>query len=886
MTSDSERAIEPLEAWLSRMPYWEQYLWKLNLEKEALSDTDIDQCYEYLREDLGLVQSSALKSPISFRNEISIAPETALLSSPLKILEVKDFDGVNAIAPTCSIKFGPQLTLIYGANASGKSGIGRLLCNACFSRGERAILPNVKLQQSVEPKPRATFVIEETSGAPRELTYTLGDSIAELKRFSIFDSASILIHLDQSNRVSFTPAQIKIFDKVAETISKLEEKLVNERNAKKKDNPFNGMFLDDDTSATAVFCKNIDARTSETAFLQHANFQPQTDEAQIERLESAIAEKKALDIPRRKAQLTADSQNLSALRATLQRVQNHFTTARITELNQLVSQILEKRKIAAAVSVKNFDDGLLKTIGSAEWKALIIAARALYERETGLHEHPELAHCVLCHQELTQEAKSLFQRYWEFLDSKAESELAQLSQEQMRVLQELKSAKALYPKFLPTDAGVKVLNDERQSYLMHLQRGFDRLEDDLDNLILRIEALQSNDSGQISGIDLQALDQLIAAKVSEVAELRDPAAEIATLTAQINSLRHKKQVTAVKDAALEYLAFLKWDAKSAGVNFAGIKMATTKKRTESFLVGVAQDYKGVFNQELAQLGCDFDLVMFTSGEQGNTVKEYHLDFAEDYAPSQILSEGEQNACSLADFLTEVQLDRNNSGIIFDDPVTSLDHERKDKIAHRLVLEAGRRQVVIFTHDIVFMSQMVKHADRNGVPVIAHWMRKVNGVPGYIEENTSPRLTSLVMLKGDSAEAVREYASLAAKEQERALGAAFDYLRSACEALIEEVLFAGTIQRYNDQIKVQNLEEVVFDQAAALKIVDLHARISEVILAHNRSDQHRENPPGLTDLDSLRKEFDTLEQELRQALKAARKERLTRKESSLTQQIGW
>src|SRR5262249_31920558 len=162
------------------------------------------------------------------------------------------------------------------------------------------------------------------------------------------------------------------------------------------------------------------------------------------------------------------------------------------------------------------------------------------------------------------------------------------------------------------------------------------------------------------------------------------------------------------------------------------------------------------------------------------------------------------------FLTEVQMDENNCGIIFDDPVTSLDHERKDKIAKRLVEEADQRQVVVFTHDIVFMSQLVKHAERNSIPTVAHWMRQVDGIPGHIEETPSPRLTSLTSLKNDSQEAVRNFASLGAKEQERALGAAFDYLRSACEALIEEILFAGTIQRYADHIKVMNLEEVIFD----------------------------------------------------------------------------
>src|SRR5262249_12158561 len=288
---------------------------------------------------------------------------------------------------------------------------------------------------------------------------------------------------------------------------------------------------------------------------------------------------------------------------------------------------------------------------------------------------------------------------------------------------------------------------------------------------------------------------------------------------------------------------------------------------------------------LAKLGCDFNLVMHTSGEQGNTVKEYRLDFAADYNPSEILSEGEQNACSLADFLAEIQLDNNNCGIIFDDPVTSLDHERKDKIALRLAVEAGQRQVGVFTHDKTFMSQLVKHAVANSIPFVTHWMRQINGVPGFIEDNTSPKLADLTTLKNNSSEAVKDFESLGAKDQERALDEALSYLRSACEALIEQVLFAGTIQRFEDYIKVQNLEDVVFDQGLALKIVDLSGRISGMILAHNRSDAQRENEPSINDLNALRKEFDELEKALRYSKKAAQKARSIRKEAKTTAKGG-
>jgi hypothetical protein len=166
------------------------------------------------------------------------------------------------------------------------------------------------------------------------------------------------------------------------------------------------------------------------------------------------------------------------------------------------------------------------------------------------------------------------------------------------------------------------------------------------------------------------------------------------------------------------------------------------------------------------------------------------------------------------------------------------------------------------------------------------MRKVDGIPGHVENDTSPRLSSLTKMKSDSQEAVRNFTSLGAKEQERALGAAFDYLRSACEALIEEILFAGTIQRYDDHIKVMNLEEVIFDQQLALRIVDLHGRLSEVTLAHNRSDQKREDPSDLDDLKALRKEFDELEAALKASRRMATDERTARKKAKVSQRLGW
>lgn len=59
----------------------------------------------------------------------------------------------------------------------------------------------------------------------------------------------------------------------------------------------------------------------------------------------------------------------------------------------------------------------------------------------------------------------------------------------------------------------------------------------------------------------------------------------------------------------------------------------------------------------------------------------------------VFSEGERTAIALACFLAELRLADDSSGLIFDDPVSSLDHNVREYVARRLVTceeQAGHR----------------------------------------------------------------------------------------------------------------------------------------------------------------------------------------------------
>lgn len=80
------------------------------------------------------------------------------------------------------------------------------------------------------------------------------------------------------------------------------------------------------------------------------------------------------------------------------------------------------------------------------------------------------------------------------------------------------------------------------------------------------------------------------------------------------------------------------------------------------------------------------------------------------AVGQVLSEGEHRCVALASFMAELATTENKSGIVFDDPVSSLDHMHREAVAKRLVAEAAHRQVIVFTHDLAFLFELNRAAD--------------------------------------------------------------------------------------------------------------------------------------------------------------------------------
>jgi hypothetical protein len=212
-------------------------------------------------------------------------------------------------------------------------------------------------------------------------------------------------------------------------------------------------------------------------------------------------------------------------------------------------------------------------------------------------------------------------------------------------------------------------------------------------------------------------------------------------------------------------------------------------------------------------------------KSGQTRAEFEIDPQTKLTKvtSQILSEGEQRALALSGFLTEVALTDGSGPIVFDDPVSSLDRDRSAKVANRIAAEALDRQVVVFTHDIVFFNELCRTADNVGIEPITIALFSDFDAAGKIDGagmvwkglNVAKRIGAI---KNAFAPMPKIHASSPA-DYEFKIKNLYGRLRDTYERVVEEVIFSDIVRRGVDVIQTQMLRNVTLPDDLAIRFHD-------------------------------------------------------------------
>jgi energy-coupling factor transporter ATP-binding protein EcfA2 len=187
-------------------------------------------------------------------------------------------------------------------------------------------------------------------------------------------------------------------------------------------------------------------------------------------------------------------------------------------------------------------------------------------------------------------------------------------------------------------------------------------------------------------------------------------------------------------------------------------------------------------------------------------------------------------------------------IVFDDPVCSLDHNYRDRIARRLVEEARTRQVIVFTHDIAFLMELEsKAAETEGAVCFTPETicrlsdtvgRCIDGLPWH-----TMKVRERLMYLREKLTALKALYGTDQPMYNNAAAELYALLRETWEAAVEEILLYETIKRHGKDIQTQRLKCVKVETS---DYTDIHlgmAKCSEWMRGHDRSKALSENRPS-------------------------------------------
>lgn len=199
-------------------------------------------------------------------------------------------------------------------------------------------------------------------------------------------------------------------------------------------------------------------------------------------------------------------------------------------------------------------------------------------------------------------------------------------------------------------------------------------------------------------------------------------------------------------------------------------------------------------------------------------------------------------------IPDLNLSEVTTCLIFDDPVTSLDHRYRERVARRLVRELSIRQVVVFSHDFAFvqlLEQMLKEENlsriaegQSPLPEISEVeiFRRVDGAGSLAPVDLKRR--KLRKQLGALQEEMRRLEALERNQPDEYPVAGESFLgavRETWERVVEETLLNSAVVRMDPAVHTQNLRPLTDINEKDLATVELGMTVeSRVMRGHSKA----------------------------------------------------
>jgi energy-coupling factor transporter ATP-binding protein EcfA2 len=828
-------AFDELIAWSNHeaRPEWQRDALRRIATTGELSVADLSALRQMIEKNVALIDGEVPAADPLTTDHLSDAATEAPRTIIGSIGPVRHVDRLASDQPP--IKFAKYgITLVYGANGSGKSGYCRIAKQLCRSLSPENLKGDVFAASPVDP-PEIDLVFGVAGGEPerQETEWRHGEpSPPELARISVFDAATARVYVDKDRKVEFLPYELDLLNKLALAARDLDAGFAQSETA--LDSAIRIPLPAGYSEGTAVG-QALAKLTPDTA----AEDLPQesalralaewSDDKEVE-LQQVIDEARKVPAAQIRAHRSA-KQELEGLKNQLNRQLSLLSDEGVGKLVEAQVDMIAKNEAAQSAARGIGGDHPIPDIGTKAWRQMLVYAREYAGEVFPDRSDPKLVTsetCVLCQQPLGADAAARMADFDRYISGRAESESAEATEAYEGLVRSINEVRIATPEqtteLLAAFAG---MSDERQALSDKIATTFAAFRKRLD-VISAIIADHSYDG--LEGLDpLQAdlIDQIdaeIASLQSQIEVLERLEADperIQQVVAAKADLEDRKRLGQEIEIVVERLNRLverlkiQKARKQCGSRAIAIQLTARRRAllTDSLKAHLAEELRAL---RISHIPIDLS----DRSEGGDSVIEIGLTAKQRIANnSDVLSEGEQRALALSCFLAELREVGTGHGIIVDDPVSSLDHSRMEAVAKRLTAEAlAGRQVIIFTHNIVFHSMIENEARLLGVPCHAEWMFGLGGAKAGIIDDSGkpPHIKKTKQRIGELGEAksqlFKEGYDPAAPIFRDPLTAIYSRMRETWERMIEEILFNGTIQRFRPEVMTQSLKHASFDPA--------------------------------------------------------------------------
>lgn len=802
--------LQEILVWTQGIPAWQSDAVSRLLAKQTLTSQDYEDLYALLKLAHGIPDPKNRQPQPLTANQI---PAQVAATTHIELRAIKNLRNVNAIAENQQLAVGPAgMTVIYGDNGSGKSGYSRVLKRACRARDQsEPIHPNANLPGVKAGNAQASFDIA-IDGAVKEVAWHQGkEAPPELSSFAIFDAHCARAYLDSEDDFSYVPYGLEVFEALAKVFQQLKTSVEEEQKQSAVDltafAPLHG------ETAVGKLIGGLSAKTTTAQIEALAALIPEELE-QRETLEKSLKENN----PKEKSGLLRlRARRIAAIAKNATEKGLVVGPEAIAKLKALADSF-RTAQAAAALAAKNFKEGenLLPGTGGEAWRGLFDAARKFALESHPDKQFPDLgadAACPLCQQPLAAGAERLL-RFETFIQAEAEK-TAQARRQDLAAEYRPFAASVMAFNF---DEATQAEIAEIDSQLVADTKTFEAA------LAARHEAIKAAvvshdwtglDQALVSPADrLQALADKLNSE-SEALEKASNEEARAALQKQLGELDARFMLSQVKEAVVSAVAKLGHQGKLKNCLAAVRTNAISLKASELAEKVVSKELADALNREFKALGVgSLSVSLQSRADRGKALHKLKLQLPQVRSPGEILSEGEQRAIAIGSFLAEVGLSAGKGGIVFDDPVSSLDHRRRERVAKRLAAEAAQRQVIIFTHDIYFLCLLAEEAKQVGAAVVTQSLtRRAEGfgiadpeLP-FEGKNAGKRIGALKAQQQVIAKLQKEGND---QEHHRQTVDAYFRLRMAWERAVEEVLLREVILRFRKGVETQRLVGVSVD----------------------------------------------------------------------------